>query len=299
MKPGPLKIFLANCKQWLRRLIEVLARCPSGAYLLSLLYFCVSTWKTGKPVKVFWDGRGWYRIENKVWIALGPVSPLGTGIARLGLSNGEEIFGPRRKWWFRYYQPVMGDKILDIGAGMGEDAWVFSRAVGERGRILAVEAHPTTYQILRDFIHYNRLPNVDPYFGAACNHPGRAIITDRPMSDWQLNSLSFGQNTSMTAGHGVPAFRLDDLEPVIGFPRIAFIKMNIEGAEALALEGAQHTLSKTQHICVCCHDFLGPATATKAEVCRILRASGFHLFFTEATSPPYERDFVYGKRVSN
>ena len=247
---------------------------------------------------IFFGGRSWYRVEPKVLIPLGPLWPLGTGIARYGLPNGEEIFGPRRKWWFRHYQPMEGDKILDIGAGMGEDAWVFSHAVGKRGRVIAVEAHPGTYQILQDFARHNRLTNVDPYFGAASKNSGQAIITDRPMSDWQLNFVSFDPNTSPVAGHRIPAFRLDDLESVIKFPRVAFIKMNIEGAETLALEGARSTLTKTQHICVCCHDFLGPKTATKAEVCRLLRACGFDLFFTEANSPPYERDFVYGKKPS-
>jgi len=283
---------------WLRCVAGCLARCPGGAVLLSLAYFLLCQWREGRSAGVFWGGKSWYRVEPKVLIPLGPLFPLGTGIAGYGLPNGEEIFGPRRKWWFRHYQPMEGDKILDIGAGMGEDTWVFSHAVGEGGRVIAVEAHPTTCQILRDFIRYNRLTNVDSFFGAVSDNSGHAIITDRPMSDWQLNSVSFGLNASPVAGTRVPAFRLDDLESAMGFSRIAFIKMNIEGAEGLALKGARFTLSKTQHICVCCHDFLGPATETKAEVCQLLRACGFDLFFTDAASPPYERDFVYGKRTS-
>jgi len=282
----------------LRQVFRIMTWFPGGACLLSLFYFFLSGVKGGRSMRVFWDGHGWCRVEPKVLIPLGPLFPLGTGIARDGLPNGEEIFGPRRKWWFRHYQPMEGDKILDIGSGMGEDTWVFSHAVGKRGRVIAVEAHPGTYQILRDFIRYNRLTNVDSYCGAVSMNSGQAIITDRPMSDWQLNSVSFDPNASPVAGHRVSAFRLDDLESVIGFSRIAFIKMNIEGAEALALEGARSTLFKTQHICVCCHDFLGPTTATKADVCRLLRACGFNLFFTDVNSPPYERDFVYGKRSS-
>ena len=246
----------------------------------------------------FWEGKTWYRVEPKVLIPLGPLFPVGTGIARYGLPNGEEIFGPRREWWFRHYRPAEGDTILDIGAGMGEDAWVFSHAVGEKGRVIAVEAHPATYQILQDFIRYNRLTNIDPRFGAVSKESGHAMITDRPKSDWQLNSVSFGPDASPETGYRVPAFRLDALVFALESPRVAFMKMNIEGAEVLALEGARLALAKTQHICVCCHDFLGPATATKKDVCRLLQACGFDLFFTDAGSPPYEQDFVYGKKFS-
>lgn len=280
----------------LRQMVGYLTRCPGGASFLSWAYFLLTRSRAGKAVRIFWEGKSWYRVEPKILIPLGPFFPLGTGIARYGQPNGEEIFGPRRGWWFRHYQPLEGDTILDIGAGMGEDTWVFSCAVGQSGRVIAVEAHPTTYQILKDFIRYNHLTNVAPYFGAASSNSGEAIITDLPMSDWQLNSVSLGANIAPVGGHRVPTFRLDDLAAIKGISKFSFMKMNIEGAETLALEGARSLLSKTSRICVCCLDFLGPSTATKTDVCRLLQAAGFDLFFTGTESPPYERDFVYGKK---
>lgn len=293
-----MKMPLLRIKNWLQHVAGWGVHLPGGAGFFSLAYFLLSKCLAGRSVAIFWEGNSWYRIEPKVLIPLGPLFPVGTGIARHGLPNGEEIFGPRRKWWFRHYRPAEGDTILDIGAGMGEDAWVFSHAVGTKGRVIAVEAHPATYQILQDFIRYNRLTNIDPRFGAVSKESGHAMITDRPKSDWQLNSVSFGPGATPETGYRVPAFRLDDLVFALESPRVAFMKMNIEGAEVLALEGAQLALAKTQHICVCCHDFLGPATATKKDVCRLLQACGFDLFFTDAGSPPYEQDFVYGKKFS-
>jgi len=296
LRPHSLKSFSANFKSWLRFLAGLLSRIPSGAYLLSLLYFYTSIVRTGRRVKVFCDGRGWYRVENKVWIALGPIFPLGTGLARDWQPDGEDVFALRRKWWVRHYHPHDGDVILDVGAGLGEDTWVFSKAVGPKGKVVSVEAHPTTFQFLKDFVRYNHLHNVVPCFFAASGAGGSVIISDNPPEDWQLNSISSVDFSSSQQGHRVPAQRIDDLAFISQIPRLAFMKMNIEGAELLALEGAEKTLAKTQHVCVCCHDFLGPASQTKQRVVQNLSRAGFVLYDSPPGSPPYEQDFVYGRK---
>lgn len=54
-----------------------------------------------------------------------------------------------RTVFLRNYQPKPGDVILDIGAGAGEEALTFSRAVGSSGRVICVEAHPRTFRCLQ------------------------------------------------------------------------------------------------------------------------------------------------------
>ena len=290
-----LKVRVRSC---FRRAAQIMTWLPGGASLLSFFYFCLSSWKGGRPLRIFWDGHGWYRVESKVSIPLGPNFPAFSGLVRHALPEGDEIFSLRRKWWFRHYHPKQGDVILDIGAGYGEDTWVFAQAVGPEGRVLSVEAHPSTFLFLTSFIRYNRLPNVVPLSVAVSRTGGYVSISDHEAEDWQLNSISLSPPHRSPRGHRVPAQRIDEIPFVHQCPRVAFLKMNIEGAEVLALEGAPEALSRTQQVCICCHDFLGPATATKQAVCRLLQAAGFELFFTPSDSPPYERDFVYGKKFS-
>ena len=64
--------------------------------------------------------------------------------------------------WFHVYQPRPGDLIIDAGAGKGEDTIVFSRAVEPIGKVLSIEAHPTTFSCLRLFCELNHLQNVTP-----------------------------------------------------------------------------------------------------------------------------------------
>jgi FkbM family methyltransferase len=63
-------------------------------------------------------------------------------------------------FWCHGYRPQLGDTVIDIGAGIGDDALAFSRLVGESGRIIAIEAHPRTYRSLVKTIQANRLTNV-------------------------------------------------------------------------------------------------------------------------------------------
>ena len=42
--------------------------------------------------------------------------------------------------WTWGYLPRAGDTVIDVGAGIGEEAVIFSRLVGESGRVISIEA---------------------------------------------------------------------------------------------------------------------------------------------------------------
>jgi hypothetical protein len=69
------------------------------------------------------------------------------------------------------YKPKPGDTIVDIGAGVGEEPLTFSRAIGERGKLICVEAHPRTYRCLEKMVRHNGLSNVTRIL-AAVTEPG-------------------------------------------------------------------------------------------------------------------------------
>jgi FkbM family methyltransferase len=175
-------------------------------------------------------------------------------------------------YWFHVYQPRPGDVIVDIGAGRGEDAFAFSHAVGAAGRVWAIEPHPVSFGILRRFCELNRLANVTALNYACIDRPGEVRIETLPV--WESNYVR--------EGVGVQGVRFDDLAAGHGIGRIDFLKMNIEGAERMALPGCREALCRARFVCVAAHDFRadrgeGEEFRTLDFVRRFLAEAGFHI----------------------
>ena len=209
----------------------------------------------------------------------------------------DALLDPIAENWFFRYTPEPGDTIVDVGAGDGLDSLVFSRAVGPGGRVLAVEAHPSTFVLLESTCRLNDLANVTPCRRAVMDRAGTVSMVEEG-THRDLFSIA----TDRTGSDGaieVAASTLDELCREHGVDRVDFVKMNIEGAERQALEGARETLSQARHVCIACHDFLAdgdPALATKAFVTDSLRELGFEVVRRDDHQLPWVRDHVHGVR---
>jgi FkbM family methyltransferase len=201
-------------------------------------------------------------------------------------------------YWFGHYKPKPGDVILDVGAGRGEDVLAFSREVGEDGLVLAIEAHPISYQILSRFCLLNRLSNTTLVHVAVMDSAGIVTIGDEDL--WQANAVR-----PVGAGNGasVRATTLDQLCEERQITSIDFLKMNIEGAETLALRGMRDTIGKVRSICVCCHDFRanrghGEQYRTRDFVWRFLTENGFEVSRRAGDPRDFVEDHLHGRRAS-
>ena len=197
-------------------------------------------------------------------------------------------------YWFRHYAPAPGDVIVDVGAGRGEDVLAFSQRVGPTGRVIAIEAHPGSFRLLQSFCALNHLDNVLPVNAALMDAPGS--VTIETSDDWRSNTVGSG-----ASGSPIRATTLDLLADELQLDKIAFVKMNIEGAERQALPGMAATLARTGHLCVCCHDFRaergdGDEYQTRAFTEAVLRDRGFVVHFRRDDARPYVRDHVHGVR---
>src|SRR5262249_37048955 len=146
------------------------------------------------------------------------------------------------------HEPKVGDIVVDVGAGRGEDVLQFAQKVGPAGKIVAIEAHPVTYGHLTRLCRLKRLNNVVTLNVAVMDTPGIFHIEDR--EKWDANTVN-------RTGNGIPvrATTLDTICKEQGIDHVDFLKMNIEGSEALALVGMGKMLERVKTICVCCHDF--------------------------------------------
>ena len=200
-----------------------------------------------------------------------------------------------QNWWYKLYRPRPGDTIVDIGAGRGEDAISFSQAVGKTGRVIAIEAHPTSFRMLKRFCAANHLLNVEPLHVAATDKAGTLRIADSSSGEWEANTMVSGE-----AGTEVEGRTLDAICEDLAVGRIAFLKMNIEGAERLALQGMSKTLPSIDVLCICCHDFRaergdGEEFRTREFVQDWLDSNGFDLRET-SHSYDFERDHLHAVR---
>jgi FkbM family methyltransferase len=200
-----------------------------------------------------------------------------------------------REYWLQHYRPQEGDVIVDVGAGRGEDTLTFSEAVGKTGRVIAIEAHPLSFAILKSFCRLNRLDNVTPIHLALMDGPDAVRIAESG-SSWIENAID---NGNVSGGVLVRAGTLNEICKVQGVDRIAFLKMNIEGAERQALLGMDSALAHVRQICVACHDFRsdlghGEQFRTRAFVEQFLTAHGFALTRRRDDPRNYVRDHVFG-----
>ena len=278
--------------------LEAAANLPSARPLASRLLTSWCSSLLRRRVRIFYD-ESWLRHDGSLTMALGPRFYLRRNVIRTWKPDVAEIMEMAASCWFIWYKPKPGDVIVDIGAGMGEDALLFSRSVGERGAVYCFEAHPGTAGCLRKTLHYSSLTNVVPVEGAVFSRRASIQIEDGASEQWQGNSIMAPSGGVSGRSFAVSAFPLDEYEPLLKYPRIDFMKMNIEGAETEALRGMPKTLRKTGRVCICCHDFLSdrnPAMKTKEECRRVLTQAGFAVHDTDPASPPWQRDHLHGIR---
>jgi hypothetical protein len=99
--------------------------------------------------------------------------------------------------------------------------------------------------------------------------------------------------------HKVEGVTLDELCDQHQVKQIDFLKLNIEGAERLAIGGMQRMIHNTRNVSIACHDFLagdGEFYRTKALIAEFLRSHGFDVCARDDHPEPWVRDQVHGVR---
>lgn len=192
--------------------------------------------------------------------------------------------------WGLIYKPRPGDVVVDVGAGIGGETYYYSKAVGPQGHVVAIEAHPQTFAALSRFCQLNALNNV------TCLN---VAVTDKRTQVTISDNVAHAASSIYGAGGGwdVDGLPLDEIVQQLDLKSIAFLKMNIEGAERPALHGMAHTLQITDCLCISCHDFIAERDGderfrTKDDVAAFLATRGYELVERTGEYLPYIRDQV-------
>jgi FkbM family methyltransferase len=124
-----------------------------------------------------------------------------------------------------------GMVAYDLGANAGFYTLALSRIVGASGRVFSFEPDARNAHFLRRHIDLNKLQNVTVVQAAVSNSTKLVAFTG-----WEVVQVS---------AYLVPAISLDEFIAA-GNSAPDFVKMDIEGAEVDALEGARNLLSKVR-----------------------------------------------------
>jgi FkbM family methyltransferase len=138
-----------------------------------------------------------------------------------------------------------GMTVVDLGAHIGYYSLLAGRQVGEKGKVYAFEPEPSNYALLQKNISANGYDDIIIAL--------RKAVTSRP----GVVQLFLGERDSgVTSMYAVPGngrqtviaegTSLDDFFESEGWPQVHIIKIDIEGAEKMALEGMKQVVRRNQ-----------------------------------------------------
>ncbi len=168
------------------------------------------------------------------------------------------------KGYLRNYALKKGDVVIDCGAYVGYFTVLASKLIGETGQVIAIEPDFFNRRILRKNIKANNLNNV--------------TIIDRGLGNiesiigWSVGGIISQAGKSQI--FKVKTTTLNILYQKLHLKTIDFIKMDIEGAEINALNGADDLLKHAHNLAIASYHVIdGKKTCFEAE--KILRVNGF------------------------
>lgn len=131
----------------------------------------------------------------------------------------------------------LGDVVVDVGANVGQYTMEFSSLVGDEGKVFAFEPAPDNFCLLQMAIEANNCSNTVVH--------ELAVMDDSGWVDLMVSELNHGdhrifETREKRKGLRVRSTSLDEL--LAGEPRIDFVKVDVQGAEALVLRGMRQLI---------------------------------------------------------
>jgi FkbM family methyltransferase len=180
---------------------------------------------------------------------LSPYAPVGLQLLR------------EARWFHEHGEPEVrlvpavvprGGIALDVGANRGVWSYWLGRQVGRHGRVIAVEPLPRVASRLRRSASQLRLP-VTVVCAAAGAEPGIAILQTpwldggRPTDAWSSLTPHCAPS-ARTTSQAVQVLTIDQIASDLA--RLDVMKIDVEGYERPALEGARHTITRLRPVLI-------------------------------------------------
>lgn len=192
-----------------------------------------------------------------------------------------------------------GMVVVDGGANCGIYSVAAGKLVGPSGRVIAFEPGAKAFSVLSRNIHLNHLRNVRAYCAALSDKDGTARLYHH-MHGPNSFSLAFPKKAVLDSEEVVTR-TLDEVIREEGLDRVGLIKLDVEGAEELALRGAAQVTARFRPTIIF---EANPAAAEQLSLAPsgtwdLLRTWGYSFFFLtrsgdlgELDEPPAADDII-------
>ena len=194
-------------------------------------------------------------------VAFGILPVPGVGFVRIPSVYEREV---TKEW-----KPQTGSVVVDVGSYMGKYSILASRVAS---KVLAIEAHPGNFELLRRNVRLTKSHRVIPI---------NAIITDHDGIDRLYESDHASTHSVLPRGRGksevVACYRLDSLLERLGVTQVDWVKIDVEGADLKVLRGMTQTLrdSATLRMVIELDYDEGGVASDFDAIIEVLRSSGF------------------------
>lgn len=136
-----------------------------------------------------------------------------------------------------------GEVFVDIGANVGAYSLIASRLVGKSGKVLAFEPASKCFLRLSKNISMNGLTNIIAERKAVLEKNTQIDLHIASIHNLGMSSI-FHHTSESGVTEKVEAVSLDDYAEKKSIQHISLIKIDIEGAELLALRGMKRIIEK-------------------------------------------------------
>jgi FkbM family methyltransferase len=182
-------------------------------------------------------------------------------LPRKGTDDFYMFYIPREKELLPHLVMHKGETFVDVGANVGYYSLKIAKEYSSKGvTIIAMEAHPGNYKALCKNIELNDFNCITAINKAVSDHKGIVTLYDRVDTRNRIrsemyslsNAFFYESNVARPEG-GSLEIECDTLDNILGEQRVDVMKIDIEGAEVSALEGAARILKKLRKIIVEVH----------------------------------------------
>ena len=241
----------------LSALYDLLEDEPSKSTLVMLVAFRImgykrvklplntsSYWPDRESARSLIKGKDTIKIKFHNWaLSRFELDDIGYPIELFFLPGGVFANFILKQYEYRKRSPAItaqeGDYVIDAGGCWGDTALYFAHMVGARGRVYAFEFVPENLDVFKQNMDLN------PELAERIELVPKALWNK---SDEEIAYSYNGPGTSLGASQDgsvkVSTLSIDDFVSKENLARVDFIKMDIEGAELLALRGAEETIRK-------------------------------------------------------
>jgi FkbM family methyltransferase len=213
--------------------------------------------------------RAWLRVLKR------------TGKKRCALPA--EVEAAERAFYLSYLKPGM--VAFDVGAFRGDATLLFSKAVQPTGSVHAFEATEASFGLLKTNCAAAQCGNVVLNHCAVCGQDGTVTFNVYDSDHLSWSSLAnrplekYGIDIKPAQKVTVPAVTIDTYCTRQKIEAIDLLKLDVEGAEYQAMQGAERMLQS--HRIACCAFEFGQTTFdmgnTPADIQRFLERMGYEI----------------------